>query len=76
MTLNLQQLLATAKQARPTSKFDEIRSEIVTWLSSDFAANLKPASSMVFHEIFYAGSQVQSKTNRHLMELHCVAISY
>jgi len=53
-------LLATARQARPTSKFDEIRSEVVTWLNTDFVANLKSPSSMIFHEIFYAGSQVQS----------------
>jgi len=52
--------MATARQARPNSKFDEIRSEVVSWLSSDFAPNLKTPTSMVFHEIFYAGSQVQS----------------
>ena len=56
----LQQLMATAKQARPTTKFDEIRTEIVEWLNTDLRNGLRPPSTSIFHEIFYAGSQVQS----------------
>lgn len=55
----MQQLLATAKQARPTSRFDEIKADIVKWLNSELAVQLKPPSKLVFHEVFYAGSQVQ-----------------
>ena len=51
--------MATAKQARPTTKFDEIKSDIVTWLNSELATQIKSPSTLVFHEIFYAGSQVQ-----------------
>lgn len=54
------QLMATAKQARPTTKFDEIRTEIVEWLNTDLRNGLRPPSTSIFHEIFYAGSQVQS----------------
>lgn len=56
----MQQLLATVKQVRPTSKFDEIKADILKWLNSELAISLKPPSKLVFHEIFYAGSQVQS----------------
>lgn len=54
------QLLASAKQARPTSKFDEIKSEFVSWLNSHLARQLKSPTTILFHEVFYAGSQVQS----------------
>ncbi|XP_046460539.1 origin recognition complex subunit 3-like [Daphnia pulex] len=54
------QLMATAKQVRTTSEFDEVKSEIITWLNSELASRLKSPSTLVFHEIFYAGSQVQS----------------
>ena len=54
----LQQLLATAKQAKPTSKFDEIKGEILNWLNNDVASRIKSPASQVFHEIFYAGSQM------------------
>ena len=50
--------MATAKQARSISKFDEIRSEIVEWLNMDLLIQLKPPSTVVFHEVLYAGSQV------------------
>jgi len=53
-------LLATAKQTKPTSAFDEIRAEIIAWLDSEFVANLKPPCTQIFHEITYAGSQVPS----------------
>lgn len=52
--------MATAKQVRTTSEFDEVKSEIITWLNSELASRLKSPSTLVFHEIFYAGSQVQS----------------
>lgn len=51
--------MATAKQVRTTSEFDEVKSEIITWLNSELASRLKSPSTLVFHEIFYAGSQVQ-----------------
>ena len=55
--------MATAKQARPTSEFDEVKSEIITWINSELASRLKSPSTLVLHEIFYAGSQVQSMLN-------------
>ena len=56
-------MIATAKQARPTTKFDEIRLEIVEWLNTDLLTRLKPPSTVVFHEVLYAGSQVPSNFN-------------
>ncbi len=56
----IKQLMATAKQVRTTSEFDELKSEIITWLNSELASRLKSPSTLVFHEILYAGSQVQS----------------
>lgn len=53
--------MATAKQAKPTSMFDEIRADIISWLDSEFLSHLKPPSTRVFHEILYAGSQVHGE---------------
>jgi len=52
--------MATARQTRPPTKFDEIRAEIVEWLNTDLRNGLKPPSTSIFHEVLYAGSQVQS----------------
>jgi len=50
-SVRVQQLMATARQARPASRFDELRAEVVAWLTGAVAAALRPPSTLPFHEV-------------------------